>query len=311
MHIELRKSGKNNKYYLAQSYRIGGKVKKVRIYLGANLTQRELAEKRISAEVRLRESVLKSKALRDPYLTVLSTEEIKTLEKLEPKGMVQLSHLSETDWLRFTEQFAYNTNAIEGSEIDRPEVRNILEKNEWPEKSKGEISETLGVSEAVKYLRRTKQPISISLIKKLHWIVFKNSKPFSGELRKPGEEVVIRDGFGNIAHRGAPSAEVPALLKALTAWYGRNKKRYPPLVLAIVIHNQVENIHPFRDGNGRVGRLLLINVLIKNGLPPVSIELVNREEYYSALQAYQNDRNIRPMIDLVLKEYKKQGSRHR
>ena len=87
-------------------------------------------------------------------------------------------------------------------------------------------------------------------------------------------------------------------------WYNKNRKKYPPIVLAVVVHNQFETIHPFADGNGRVGRLLLNNVLLKHNMPPVNIELRNRREYYAALREYQENGNIRPMIDLILKEYK-------
>jgi Fic family protein len=59
------------------------------------------------------------------------------------------------------------------------------------------------------------------------------------------------------------------------------------------------------DGNGRIGRLLLVNVLLKHKLPPVNIELKNRAQYYNALQAYELHGDIRPTIELILKEYKK------
>jgi hypothetical protein len=59
-----------------------------------------------------------------------------------------------------------------------------------------------------------------------------------------------------------------------------------------------------RDGNGRVGRILLNNILIKNGLPPVNIDLKNRFKYYGVLQAYQKEHNIRPTIEFLLEEYK-------
>ena len=75
-----------------------------------------------------------------------------------------------------------------------------------------------------------------------------------------------------VVHRGAPSASVKRLLVELAEWYDENKKKLPPLVLAAVVHNQFENIHPFQDGNGRVGRLLLNNILLKHGMPPVNIE---------------------------------------
>jgi Fic family protein len=97
---------------------------------------------------------------------------------------------------------------------------------------------------------------------------------------------------------------VERLLKELVRWYNQNKKKYPPIVLAAVVHNQFENIHPFQDGNGRVGRLLLNNVLLKHNLPPLNIEMRNRTQYYAALQAYETDHNIRPTLELMLKEYR-------
>ena len=76
------------------------------------------------------------------------------------------------------------------------------------------------------------------------------------------------------------------------------------MLLAAVVHNQFENIPPFQDGNGRVRRLLLNYILLKHRLPPVNIGLNNRSEYYTSLQAYQNEGDIRPTLDLILKEYK-------
>lgn len=108
--------------------------------------------------------------------------------------------------------------------------------------------------------------------------------------------MVVADSYGNVVHRGAPSQQVERLLKELIKWYNQNKKKYLPMVLAVVVHNQFENIHPFQDGNGRVGRLLLNNVLLKHDLPPLNIEMRNRAQYYAALQAYETDHNIRPTL---------------
>ncbi len=112
-------------------------------------------------------------------------------------------------------------------------------------------------------------------------------------------------GKSGIVHEGAPQSRVISLLNELIKWYETNKKNYPALILASVVHNQFENIHPFRDGNGRVGRLLLNNILIKKGLPPVNIELADRVEYYQTLQEYEKNKNLRPTIEFLLKEYKK------
>lgn len=305
MFVEGRRVKEGKKYYLVHAYRVSSGPRKISIYLGLNLSGPEIASKMDSARIRIEEKLKLLKTVRDPYQTVLSSSELEELRSMLPSGRIKHQHLSEPEWLKFTELFTYDTNAIEGSTVDKSEVQNILERNEWPDKSKEEISETFGVAEAVDYIRNTKEHISIKLILKLHSIVFRNSKPFSGKLRKSGEEVVIMDSARNIVHRGAPATIVLTLLNALVKWYKKNRKAYPPLVLAAVVHNQFENIHPFRDGNGRAGRLLLLNILLKNGLPPVNIELKNRSRYYAALQSYEKEGNIRPTVELLLMEYRR------
>jgi len=304
MHVEVRKHGRRKKYYLAHSYRQAGKVRKARIYLGANLAPPELGRLRKTGEERLKERLGARRKISDPLQTILSTKELAELRALEATVAVKIAHFSEDDWRKFTEAFAYDTNAIEGSAIDSKEVVEILEKDKWPDKPKADISETYGVAKAITFIRETRERISLPLILELHKIVFENSKPFAGKLREKGVEVVVTDGRGGIAHRGAPSTHVRSLLLELVKWYGQNKKKYPPLVLAAVVHNQFENIHPFEDGNGRVGRLLLNNILLKHRMPPVNIELENRQEYYAALQAYENRHDLRPAIELMLKEYR-------
>lgn len=75
------------------------------------------------------------------------------------------------------------------------------------------------------------------------------------------------------------------------------------MILEAVVNNQFENTHSFRDGNGRVGRILLNNILIKHGLPPINIDFNNRAEYYASLYAYEKNHNLNPAIELYMKEY--------
>jgi Fic family protein len=304
MYIEKRKSGEKTKYYLAHSFREGNKIHKIRKLLGSDLTKEVLEERKKKTEKLILEEIEKYKIIKDPLENELSKEEVQFVERLEKKANLKVIHLSEKNWELFSELFTYNTNAIEGSQLSNTEVKEILKKNTWPkEKSKEDVAEAYGVDEAIKYIRETKEHISLDLIKELHKIVFKNSKHFAGEFRKPGEEVVVM-GREGVVHEGAPQSRVIPLLNDLIKGYNQNKSRYPALLLAAVVHNQFENIHPFRDGNGRVGRLLLNNILIKNNLPPVNIELKNRFEYYRTLQEYEKRKNIRPTIEFLLKEYK-------
>ena len=305
MYTEKRKVGKKTKYYLGHSFREGSKVHKIRKFLGVDLNKTVLEKRIEKSKVLILEEIEKYNIIKDPLQFKLSEKEIEFVKKIEKEIPIKISPLSEKQWSQFSELFTYNTNAIEGSELNSKEVKDILEEDKWPEeKSKQDIAEAYGVSKAINYVRTTKEELSIQLIKKIHQIVFKNSKNFAGQLRKPGEEVVVKNKLGEIVHEGAPQSRVLYLLNELIEWYQKNKKKYPGLILATVVHNQLENIHPFRDGNGRVGRILLNNILPKNRLPPINIDLKNRMEYYASLQAYQKKHDLRPTIDLFVKEYK-------
>lgn len=304
MYIEKRKAKGKVRYYLGHSFREGEKVHKIRKFLGSDLDEKTLKEREEKAKLLVLEEINKYRIIRDPLKFELSQEEINYLKGVEKQIPLKVSHLSESDWKLFTELFTFSTNAIEGSELSSKEVREILEEDKWPDKSKQDIAETYGVNEAVEFIRNTKEHISLSLMLELHKIVFKNSKQFAGQFRKPGEEVVVMSSGGQVMHEGAPQSRITGLLKALVDWYGKNNKKYPGVMLATVVHNQFENIHPFRDGNGRVGRLLLNDILLKHNLPPVNVNLKNRWKYYKALQEYEKKHNLRPMIELIIKEYK-------
>ncbi len=304
MFLEIRKRGKHKRYYLVYKIRENGKSVKISRYIGQNLSEEELKKRQEKAEKYLLEQVRMYKEIRDPLKTVLSEQELRQIENLEKKIDFKVVHLNQERWQRFSELFSYNTNAIEGSTITLGEVKKVLE-HKSVDKNPHDIEETKGVIEAIAFIRKTKVHFSLELLKKVHQIVFKKSKSFAGTFRKKGIEVVIRDGHGNIVHQGTPSHLVEKELQELVSWYGKNKKKYSGLLLAAVIHNQFENIHPFQDGNGRVGRILLNNILLKHDLPPVNIEFKNRAEYYHTLQAYEKTGNIRPTLDLIIKEYKK------
>lgn len=304
MHLEKRKENEKIKYFLAHSYREGRKVHKLRKYLGINLSETKLKERKEIAEKLILEEIHRYKIINDPLDMVLSQAELKKIEVLQKQIPLQIYHLSQKEWQVFSELFTYNTNAIEGSKLNKKEVVDLLENDKWPDKSKEDIAEAFGVSEAIRFIRTTNDTFTLNLIKKIHKIVFKNSKFFAGKFRKKGEEVIVADSTGKIVHEGAPQSRIQPLLKELILWYEQNKEKYNGLILGAVVHNQFENIHPFADGNGRVGRILLNYILLRHNLPPMNIDFKNRGEYYYTLQEYQQNNNIKPTLEIFLKEYK-------
>jgi len=296
MYIEKRKIGKKVKYYLVHSYREKKKVKKIRKYLGQNPAKEELEEAKNRARQRILE--LLQELSTEVFLFTLTKKQIEKLNRYEDK--IRIIHFDKKEWQRFTEEFVYNTNAIEGSTVRREDVPEILHKQRV---SDAEELETKGVAKAVEYVKDTKKDLSIGMMQKLHKICFEGSKSFAGKIRNV--EVVVRNSKGEILHQGVPVSQLQPALKDMAGWYKKNKTKFKPLVLAAIMHNQFEYIHPFQDGNGRVGRLLLIFILLKNKYPPINITLEDRAEYYTTLQEYQKSQNLKPTMEFLVKQYKK------
>lgn len=94
----------------------------------------------------------------------------------------------------------------------------------------------------------------------------------------------VRLATGEIFHYASP-AETPALMNELTEWYRVEEMNSAthPVVLAALLHYKFVCIHPFDDGNGRIARLLMNYVLLKNDLPPVIIKSADKKNYLFAL----------------------------
>ena len=296
MYLEKRKLGNRIKYYLVYSYRDNNKVKKIRRYLGIGISKEELEKAKHKAEEEIKNEL--GELNTEIFNFSLSKKQIEKLNKYDKQ--IRIHHLQGWEWARFTEQFTYNTNAIEGSTVQLEEVPFILRKIK-PEDS--EETETKGVADALEFIRKTKEDLSLELIKRIHKLCFWGTKHFAGKFRDV--EVVIRGGRGNIVHRGVLASQLHYSMIELVEWYKKNKKKFKPLVLAAIVHDQFEHIHPFQDGNGRVGRLLLNFILLKNSYPPINISLKDRAEYYQSLQEYHKNQNLRLTVKFLIDQYKK------
>ena len=297
MYIEKRKVNNGVKYYLVHSYREDNSVKKIRKYLGINLSEFDLNKKYNEAEDIILQKIKKRSF--NVFSFYLTKNQIEKLNKLNNK--IKILHLTEKEWKVFTKDFVYNTNAIEGSKVQENEVPKILEKKVAI--NSDEI-ETKGVAQAVEYIKNTKDDLSLQLILKLHLLCFKGSKSFAGKFRKD-VDVVIRNSLGEVIHAGVHYRDLINSLNEFIDWYNQNRKKFKPMVLAAIIHNQFEHIHPFQDGNGRIGRLLLNFILLKNHYPPINISLEDRQEYYKTLQEYSKNDNLKSTLDFMIKQYKK------
>lgn len=249
-------------------------------------------------------------AVRDPYgRKALTRAQRGEIEALEPKSMLRPDQMGGRRWVEFIKRFAYDTNAIEGSSLSRAQVeRMMVEGYRGP--GTPEIAEAICAALAMeRIIYRVQDHVTLDLMRELHRISFRESwlicgRGAAGEFRPEGVEMCICDSStGRPVRRCAPSRRVVPGLEALVGWYEQRRHEYPAIALAATVHDRFEMIHPFRDGNGRVGRLLLNNVLMKNGLPPVNIRVESRRDYYYALNAYAEKGDILPTARLISREY--------
>ncbi len=180
---------------------------------------------------------------------------------------------------RFFLEMTYNSNAIEGSRMTIKETERAIKGERVRGKELYEVLEAINHDNALRYLLNTIKPnfkIDEDYVFKLHSIVMYN---FNNKL--PGK---YRTGYVNLTNTEVklpPAQMVPVKMRAFL----KEINRYGRDVVKKVArdHYEFEAIHPFFDGNGRVGRLIMLTQLLSKGYPPILIQVEDRHKYYTAL----------------------------
>ena len=199
--------------------------------------------------------------------------------------------------------FAYNTNHIEGSTITPDETESIYEtRTILTSEDKviviKDITETKNHFTLFKYMLDTiNEPLSEDMIKKYHFILKNGTVDDSDrEWFNVGEYKKLKNFVGNI-ETSLPS-DVPLDMKNLISWYNDIKNK---TILDIIdFHVRFEKIHPFQDGNGRVGRMIMFRECLYNNIVPFYIEDRNKSFYIRGLKEYQNNNEKNYLIDTCL-----------
>ncbi|MBW2990202.1 Fic family protein [Candidatus Woesearchaeota archaeon] len=288
-YTEVKIKNGNKYYYRVKSVREGARVRKQRKYLGKNLSKQKLGKLEQEADQEL--MFLKN---------ILTKQEILFLKKIKQDFLKEPRATFENRQEAFCALFTYNSNAIEGNTLTLQETAALLFDQRVPaQKSLREINEALNHKKAFEHILEYKEDITRNFICKLHELVIKDTlKPdlTSQVGRYRTVQVYIR-GVEDIPPK---PGEVPKEMRNLLSWYSRNKNTIHPLVVAAYFHTGFELIHPFVDGNGRVGRLLMNFILHKNKYPMINIPNKKKLKYYEALHQAQNKGKLRPFIELLL-----------
>lgn len=195
----------------------------------------------------------------------------------------------------FTLVLTYNSNKIEGSTLTEAETADILFRNlALPNKDLIEHLEVKNHQTALRYVFRevlALKKIDEEFILKVHSMLMNGIREDAGNYRRHNVRIVGAN---------VPTANylrVPDLMKNLIKEINLRPKDFIQHVA--IIHSGFEKIHPFGDGNGRVGRLLMVTMLLKENLAPAVIRQEKRKFYYSYLQASQQKEDFSLLEDLV------------
>ena len=199
--------------------------------------------------------------------------------------------------------FAYNTNHIEGSTITPDETASIYDTGTILTSENKIIVlkdaiETKNHFTLFKYMLDTiDEKLNEDMIKKFHFILKDGTLTDEEKVWfNAGEYKKIKNFVGNIT-TSLPS-EVSKDMMELLKWYDSIDKK--TILDIIEFHVRFEMIHPFQDGNGRVGRMIMFRECLYNDIMPFFIEERNKEFYIRGIKEYQNNNDKNYLIDTCL-----------
>lgn len=260
MRIIQRQKGNNTYYYLQHSYRREGKVLTKERYLGKKIPDNiEEIKQKLIQETNEKADLARLEKIRNAF---------------QKKWEALPESAKEREMRELAIVFTYNTNAIEGSTITLDETRAILEDQIAPNKPLRDIRETEAHARIFLEMLKSPKQISNELLLKWHSEIFKETKQdIAGKFRT----WPVRVG----PYFPPDASKIEELMRQLTSFV--NESSINPAETAIRAHYIFEKIHPFGDGNGRIGRLLMNYILWKNGYPMFVVKNNKKQAYYKAL----------------------------
>lgn len=201
------------------------------------------------------------------------------------------NHLKGGIYHRLQIEMTYNSNHIEGSKLSHDQIKHIFET-----KTIGIVDGTINVDDIIETVNHfacidlvidlAKTKLNESIIKQLHFVLksgtFDSMKPWF----KVGDYKIIENEVGGMATTLA--SKVKEEVKKLLAWYNSLDKI--TIESIIEFHKRFEAIHPFQDGNGRVGRLIMLKECLKYNFVPILITDEYKQFYYRGLREWDNEK---------------------
>ncbi|MBO5953551.1 MAG: Fic family protein [Oscillospiraceae bacterium] len=211
------------------------------------------------------------------------------LDNRRPLTEGEVARLTE----EFTVEYTYNSNAIEGNTLTLRETDMVLRGLTIDQKPLKDHMEAVGHKEAFDFVRelvKEKNPITERVIRQIHYLVLADKKDDRGVYRRVPVRIM-----GAQHEPVQPYLIAPQMEQLLESYKGSTERMITKLAR---FHIEFEGIHPFIDGNGRTGRLLVNLELMKAGYPPIDIKFTDRLAYYNAFDEYHVKHNLSAMEKL-------------
>ena len=229
---------------------------------------------------------------RDESLLVQIQRKKEQLDACRPLTEGEVARLNE----EFTVEYTYNSNAIEGNTLTLRETDMVLRGLTIDKKPLKDHLEVVGHKEAFYYvldLVRDGRTLSESIIKQIHSFVLADKPQDRGIYRRISVRIL------GAKHEPVQPYLIEQKMYELLQDYEKDKRNIVDKLAEF--HIRFEGIHPFIDGNGRTGRLLVNLELMKCGYPPIDIKFADRKHYYDAFDAYYVKNDLQPMSELFAK----------
>lgn len=268
---------------LCEQGRIAGVERKGNLYMIP-----EDAERPIDARTYGKNGVKKKYT---PLLEQVDTLK-KSLDGCRPLTPAEVEAIKEV----FLVEHTYNSNAIEGNTLTLQETALVLQGITIDQKPLKDHLEAVGYKEAFQFmeeLAKQNKPLSEYDIKSIHNLVLADRPEDRGVFRRIN--IRIAGALTNPVEPYLIEPKIEELLKN----YQKLSKTMRIVECVANFHLQFESIHPFIDGNGRTGRLLMNLQLIQAGLPAINIKFADRRKYYDAFDEYAKSGSSEAMTVLV------------
>ena len=193
----------------------------------------------------------------------------------------------------FIVEYIYNSNAIEGNTLTLRETDLVLRGLTIDKKPLKDHMEAVGHKEAFEFvseLVKNNVPISESVIKQIHYLVLADKKEDRGVYRRVPVRIM------GAQHEPVQPYLIAPKMEELLHTFAESTEHIVTKLARF--HIEFEGIHPFIDGNGRTGRLLINLELMKAGYPPIDIKFTDRITYYNAFDEYHVKHNLSAMENL-------------